>query len=204
MLCKNRRNEEVDSAQKWICLFLFKFLFLGSWISYDLNDEHDIKARIKKANNAMGSLKTIWSAPEVVTHTKYLIYIAIPFNLLLGGCESWATNLDVLKKLEIFHLRCIRRILGISWDNMRDENISNQQVRKKFNNIKSVELQIAKRRLTFLGKIIRMTNDKIPARLLSAVCQGKRPLGRPNTTTRYSILKDIKKLIPEVDNIVFF
>ena len=66
--------------------------------------------------------------------------MAIPFNLLLWGCESWATNLDVLKKLEIFQLRCIRRILGISWDNVRDEMISNVQVRKRFNNIKSVEL----------------------------------------------------------------
>ena len=44
---------------------------------------------------------------------------------------------------------------------------------KKFNNIKTVEMQIAKRRLTFLGKIIRMNNDKIPAQLLSAVCQSK-------------------------------
>ena len=88
-----------------------------------------------------------------------------------------------MKKLEVFHLRSIRRILGISWDNVRNEKSSNLQVRKRFNNIKNVELQISKRRLTFLGKIIRMSNDKIPARLLSAVCQGKRPLGRPNTTT---------------------
>ena len=44
-----------------------------------------------------------------------------------------------------------------------------------------------------------MTNDKIPARLLSAVCQGKRLLGRPNTTTRHSMLKDIGKIITEVD-----
>ena len=126
--------------------------------------------------------------------------MAIPFNLLLWGCKSWATNLDVLKKLEVFHLRCIRRVLGISRNNVRDEKIYNVQVRKKFNNIKSVELQIAKRRLTFLGKIIRMNNDKIPARLLSIVCQGKRPLGRLNTTTRHSMLKDIEKIIPEVNN----
>ena len=59
--------------------------------------------------------------------------MTISFNLLLWGCESWVTNLDVLKKLEIFHLRCIRRILGISWDNMREENISNVQVRNQFN-----------------------------------------------------------------------
>ena len=101
------------------------------------------------------------------------------------------------EKLEVFHLRYTRRNLGISWDNVRDSNV---QVRKRFNNIKSVELQIAKRRLAFLGKIIRITNDKIPARLLSAVCQGKRPLGRPNTMTRHSMLKDIEKIIPEVDN----
>ena len=83
---------------------------------------------------------------------------------------------------------------------MRDEKISNVLVKKRFNNIKIAELQIAKRRLTFLGKIIRIPNNKIPARLLSAVCQGKRPLGRPNTTTRHSMLKDIGKIIPEVDN----
>ena len=74
---------------------------------------------------------------------------------------------------------------------MRDEKIYNVQVRKRFNNNKNFELQIAKRRLTFLGKIIRIPNNKIPARLLSVVCQGKGPLERPNTTTRYSILKDI-------------
>ena len=50
-----------------------------------------------------------------------------------------------------------------------------------------------------------MNNDKIPARLLSAVCQGKRPLGRPtNTTTRHSMLKDVEKIISELDNTGYF
>ena len=75
--------------------------------------------------------------------------------------------------MEVFHLRYTRRILGISWDNVKEENISNVHVRKKFNNIKYFEFKIAKRRLTFLGKIIRIPKDEIPARLLSAVCQGK-------------------------------
>ena len=151
---------------------------------------NNIKARIKKANKAMGSLKFFWNAPEVDTHAKYLIYMAITFNLLSWDSESWVKNLDVLKKLEAFHLRCLKKILGISWDNVRDKKISNVQGRKRFNNIKNFELQIAKRRLTFLGKIIRMPNNKIPAILLSVVCQGKGLLERPNTTTRHSILKD--------------
>ena len=145
----------------------------------------------------MGALKYFWNAPKVDTHAKYLIYMAIPFNLLSWDSESWVKNLDVLKKLGVFYQRCVRRILGISWSNVRDENISHVQVRKRFNNIKNFELQIAKRRLTFLGKIIRMPNNKIPARLLSTVCQGKRSLGRPNTTTRHSMLKDIEKMYPK-------
>ena len=94
---------KVEETKKYIVnkneyvSFCLNFLYLDSWISYDLNDEYDIKARIKKANNAMGALKCFWSAPEVDTHAKYLIYMAIPFNLLLWGCESWVTNLDVLK-----------------------------------------------------------------------------------------------------------
>ena len=126
--------------------------------------------------------------------------MAIPFNLLLWGSESCATNLDVLKELEVFHIRYIRSILSISWDDLREEKISNLQVRKRFNISKNVELWIAKRRLTFLGKIIRMSNNNIPTGLLSAACKGKRLLGRPNTTTRHSTLKDIRKIVPEVDN----
>ena len=84
--------------------------------------------------------------------------MAISFNLLLSGGKSWGKNLDELKKLEVFHLRCIRRILGISWDNVREDKISNLQVSKRLNNIKNVELQIVKRRLTFLKKFIRMPN----------------------------------------------
>ena len=84
----------------------------------------------------MGALNFFWNAPEVDIHAKYRIYMAIPFNLLLWGNEFWATNLIVLKKLEVFHMQCIRRILGISWDNVRDENITNVQVRKRYHKLK--------------------------------------------------------------------
>ena len=64
-----------------ICHFYLNFLYLGSWISYDLNDEYDIKARIKKANKTMGALKCFWNTPEVDIHAKYLIYMAIKVGI---------------------------------------------------------------------------------------------------------------------------
>ena len=65
---------------------------------------NNIKARIKKANKAMGELKFFLNAPEVSSHTKYLIYMAILFHLLLRGSKSRATNLDVLRNLKYFIL----------------------------------------------------------------------------------------------------
>ena len=81
-----------------------------------------------------------------------------------------------MKKLEVFHIRCLRRILGIKWSDVVDNKISNKKVRTSFNNIRKVKSLIAKRRLLFVGKIIR-----------------------PNTTVRHSILDDIRKIIPSVD-----
>ena len=61
--------------------------------------------------------------------------------------------------------------------------------RKKFYNIDSVENQISKRRLHFLGKVIRMPCKKIPAGLMSAFMKNIRPQGRPNNNIRHSFFK---------------
>ena len=66
------------------------FKYLGSWISYNLCDEYDILQRIKKANQAMGTLNFFWNTDLVDLHDKYKIFMAVPLNLLLWACESWA------------------------------------------------------------------------------------------------------------------
>ena len=49
-------------------------------------------------------------------------------------------------------------------------------IRLRFNTI--IYLLIAKRRLPFIGRIIKMSKEKISASLLSAWCKGKRLVGR--------------------------
>ena len=90
-------------------------------------------------------------------------------------------------------MRCLRRILKIKWDDDRELNIKNIQVREKFKNIETIENIISKRRLMFIGKVIRMPCKCVPARLPSAFQRNKRPLGRPNITVRHSFINDIEK-----------
>ena len=67
----------------------------------------------------MGALNFLWDSEHVDISAKGQIYFAIPINLLLWGCQTWALTKVLTKKLEAFHMRCLRRILKIRWDDVR-------------------------------------------------------------------------------------
>ena len=69
--------------------FTRHFKYLGSYISYSLKDDYDIEHRISQASAVMGDLNNFWTNSTVDNLSKYLIFCAIPCNLLLWGCESW-------------------------------------------------------------------------------------------------------------------
>ena len=75
-------------------LFTFTkvFKYLGSWLHFNLRDDFDVEARIKAASKGMGALRKFWKIPEVDLRSKYLIYMAIPINLLLWGSEKYSQH----------------------------------------------------------------------------------------------------------------
>ena len=68
--------------------FTRTFQYLGSLISYNLRDDDDITARLAAANASMGALKEVWRNPHLDVYNKYLLFRAIPMNLLLWGAET--------------------------------------------------------------------------------------------------------------------
>ncbi len=82
--------------------FCRKVKYLGSRISYNLRDDDDINARLATASQSMGALKEVWRNPHLDTYSKYLLFRAIPVNLLLWGCENWSLRQSLLRQLEVF------------------------------------------------------------------------------------------------------
>ena len=79
----------------------FKYLNLGSYVSYNLRDDFDIESRISSASASMGALKNFWDNPHVDLYSK-ILFQAIPMNLLLWGCETWSLRQVLLNKVEVF------------------------------------------------------------------------------------------------------
>lgn len=105
-----------------------EFIYLGSLTSYDLIDDPDIQRRISIASRSMGALKNLWDNDNIDMKTKYLFFLAIPINLLLWGCESWALKESAFDKLDVFIHRSVRRILKIKWSKVMDNT---SQIRKQ-------------------------------------------------------------------------
>ena len=112
--------------------FTKHFKSLGSYMSYSLQDDYDIDARLAAVNASMGSLSKFLTDASVNNRRKYLIFLDVPINMLLWGCEIWALRTSLLKKLEVFLHRSIRRILGISTTEVKYQRITNETIRRNF------------------------------------------------------------------------
>ena len=69
-----------------------------------------------KAGDAFGKLqRRFWGEHSVVLSAKIAVYQAVVLSTLLYGCESWVLYRRSVCRLDEFHMRCLRRIDGIKW-----------------------------------------------------------------------------------------
>ena len=87
------------------------FTYLGSFLSSSGGLDTEI-CRLSKASSAFGRLWTRVWRERGTTHATTLVVLPT----LLYGCETWTCYRRHIQKLDQFHLRCIRRLLGISWE----------------------------------------------------------------------------------------
>jgi hypothetical protein len=109
---KHKMYDQLDETKDFpvadsFVSFTRTFRYLGLLISYNLRDNDDITARIAAANASMGALKELWRNPHLDMYNKYLLFRAIPINLLLWGAEIWSLQKLQLDKLEVFLHRSI-------------------------------------------------------------------------------------------------
>ena len=163
---KSKYTEDIIGDFGFIS-FTKEFTYLGYIVAYDLDDYADITSRIRKASQAIVALIFFWDSDHVDIGAKVLIYLAIPVNLLPLGMLISGFNKSSNKKKEVFHMKYLRRLLKIKWDDLRELKIKNIQVRENFKNVDTIENIISKRRLIFIGKVIRMPCKCVQVRLIS-------------------------------------
>ena len=152
------------------------FVYLGSAISDTLSLDAELNRRIGKAATTMTRLtKKAWNNSKLTVRTKIQIYRACVLSTLLYGSESWTLRARQARKLSAFHMRILRRILNITWQ----DKVPNNTVLERAG-CTSMFTLLKQRRMRWLGHVVRMDDGRIPKDLLyGELVQGKRATGRP-------------------------
>ena len=82
----------------------------------DMSMEPELNARVSKATGAFKKLNSmkVWGDKIISRGVKLILYKVVVLSTLLYGCETWALTRKQESRLEVFQMKCLRRILGIT------------------------------------------------------------------------------------------
>jgi hypothetical protein len=95
-----------------------RFTYLGSIVSMTGCTLEDVESRIRKAKAAFAGLNTIWKSKTYKKEPKLRLFNAIVKSTLLFGSECWTMTRKIESKLNIFHHKCLMRILQMFYPNL--------------------------------------------------------------------------------------
>ncbi|VDP65393.1 unnamed protein product [Schistosoma curassoni] len=127
----------------------------------------DIDSRIMKARAVYANLGHLWRLRDVSLAVKGRIYNATVRAVLLYACETWPLRVEDVRRLSVFHHPCLRRIAHIQWQ----QHVSNAEVQHRVfghRDDNEIGVTIFKHRLRWLGRVLRMSSQRIPRRALFA------------------------------------
>ena len=164
-----------------------EFVYLGSMLSCDGSLDKEINRRISAAAKAYHMLLRCFRSKSITRRTKVAVYKACVLPCLLYGSETWPVLDRHTKRLNVFHLNCLRRICHLS--RRRASNIS---VLERCN-CESIDMMLHTYRLRWLGHVARMDGERVPKRLLFSHVSGHRSRGRPRKRWTDVVKNDLKR-----------
>ena len=124
--------------------------------------DDEVTARTAKASVAFCRLRTnVWERNGIRLDTKLKVYKAVVLPTLLYACETWTVYQRHAKKLNHFHLSCLRKLLKIRWQ----DKIPDTEVLKKAK-MQSVHTLLKLAQLRWTGHVTRMPDERLPKKVL--------------------------------------
>ena len=104
-----------------------EFILGGSKITADGDCSHEIKRFLLLGRKAMTNLDSVLKSSDITLLTKVHLVKAMVFPVVLYGCERWTIKKAEHQRIDVFKLRCWRRLLRVPWIARR----SNQSILKE-------------------------------------------------------------------------
>lgn len=161
-----------------------KYKYLGCIINEKWDHSTEIKSRIEQARAAFLKMRKLICCPDLNLQLRMRIVRCYVLPVLLYGVEAWTLTQATVKKIEAFEMWIYRRILKISWV----KRVRNETVLQRMGKDREIINTIKKRKIEYLGHIMRNQKYQLLQLIIQGKIQGKRSAGR----RRISWLKNLR------------
>ena len=136
------------------------FEYLGSLVPNDGDDMTDVQHRMNIAQARFSGLFHIWKDHRLPVTMKLRLYICAVCSTFTHACEAWDLTEKVKKSINGFNSRCLHNITGKDY---RETAVNPDH---------NLVLAVRKRRLRYLGHILRMEPGRLVRDTLCAYVNG--------------------------------
>ena len=146
--------------------FCTSFKYLGSHLTSTMTDDFEIDHRIVKVKGGFATGIKFLTGKGVSIYNRKLLYICIVVNILLFGCETWAIKEPHFTKLEAFHTKHLRKLLGLNMRHVRKHHITNEEVYQRVGGCPTIKELIRMRQIRFLQNIATMPETRLTRQIM--------------------------------------
>eukprot|EP00661_Eupelagonemidae_sp_cell13_P009902 gene9902-biopygen9288 len=126
------------------------------------------RRRLRAAGAAWARLRPmLFSGRTVGPRRKYRLFTTFVLSKLLHASELWCLSSEELTKLQRFHDRCLRAMVGLNRWNMHERHITDQRVREMLGAPPLREL-LDRSCLRWEGHVARLSATRVPLQMMAA------------------------------------
>lgn len=163
------------------------FKYLGVIVNERCFMEKEITKRIESYTNNLRLMYPLLKERLIPSRVKVIIYKTILRPVLTYGSETWTLTTRLKSKIQAAEMRVLRLIKGVT----RRDRLSNDDIRNELN-IESILEFVERNQLRWYGHVMRMEEERYPAKYYQWQPREKRPVGRPRKRWRDGVREAIE------------
>jgi len=125
--------------------------------------------------------------------TKIILYKTLIRPVVSYGAEAWTFTKKEKQDLLIFEGEIFRRIYGLKYDNGEWKSMTNRELEEMSKGENTVKW-IKEQRISWLGHLVRMEEDRMPKKIFTQELEGTRRRGRLRKRWKEEVESDLQVL----------
>ena len=152
-----------------------EFRYLGVVVAANGRIDADVCHRVKEGCKTLGALKGVMKSRGLGMNVKKVLYEKVVVPTVMYGSECWGMKESERQKLNVFEMRCLRSMAGVS----RVDRVRNEVVRQRTGVGNELATRVDMNVLRWFGHVERMENGRLLKRVMNAKVNGRGARGRP-------------------------